>query len=182
MTFEDKQEGFDQPSFLLNPRLWRDILLNACPGDGYEPVRDDRGRTYWLKTDRSKGRTSLCICRRGGALGHAEVKWIGPDEAILEDLIVATPYRGWGLGTILLHCVIDLAQRQGFQCLTGRVIRKDAERNPRLLEWYQQRGFRAELVKVAPPDPRPMSRVGRRSASETVATISLNLGADASLN
>jgi len=38
-------------------------------------------------------------------------------------------------------------------------------------------GFRAEPVEAAPPNPRPMSRGGRWSASvcETVATISLDL-------
>lgn len=182
MTFEDEQEGFSQPSFFLNPRLWREILLNACPDDGCEPIRDDRGQTYWLKTHRSEGHTNLCVCRRGGALGHAVAKWVGPDEAVLENLIVATPFQGRGLGTVLLHRVIKLARREGVQRLTGLVIRKDAERNPRLLGWYQRWGFMAEPVEAAPPNPRPMSRVGRwtTSAYETVATISLGLGTDVS--
>ncbi len=97
-------------------------LLNACPGDGYEPIRDNRDRTYWLKTDCLQERTSFCICQRGGALGHAVIRWAGPDEAVLENLIVATPYWGRGLGADLLRRVIKLAQREGVQRLTGWVI------------------------------------------------------------
>lgn len=179
VTFEDKHEGLFQPNLCPNLHLWREILLNASPNTNCEPFQDRHGWTYWLEIDHSEAGVTLIVHHRGGHIARAVVKWARPDEAILEDLLVAFSSRKRGLASRLLDHAITLTKQHGARCLTGRVIRKDAERNPSLLDWYRRRGFDVEPVQAVPPaEPlRSLSRAAQQSQPqfETVATIRLNL-------
>ena len=178
-TVEDEQEGFYQLALWLNPHLWREILLNTPPNAGCEAFQDKRRRMYWLEVDPSEAGVMLIVRRHGGKVARSVVKWAGPDEAVLEDLFVASRCRKQGVANYLLDRSIALAGQHGAKYLTGRVIRKDAERSPLLLEWYRRRGFEVQPVQAAPSgEPtRPQSIAAQRSQShfETVATIRLDL-------
>ena len=50
-------------------------------------------------------------------------------------------YRYQGLGSALLSCLIQYAHENDIQFLHGEVFRPDLENNPKLLQWYQKRGF-----------------------------------------
>jgi hypothetical protein len=50
-------------------------------------------------------------------------------------------YRGRGLGTVLLKCLVEHARSQGAQELWGEVFQQDIENDPKLLNWYQTFGF-----------------------------------------
>ena len=179
ITFEDEQAGLYQLNLWQSPHLWREILLDAQPNACCEAFQDDRGRRYWLEIDPSEAGVTLTIHRYGGKVARSVVTWAGPDEAVLEDLLVASPHRQRGLATRLLDRAVVSVRQYGARYLTGRVIRKDAERNPDLLDWYQRRGFAVQPVQAAPSSEpkRPMSIAAQRSQPhfETVATLRLDL-------
>lgn len=50
-------------------------------------------------------------------------------------------YRGKGLGSVLLSCLIEHARVTGVRYLYGKVMRQDLENIPKLLQWYQKHGF-----------------------------------------
>ena len=106
-TFEDEQQGFYQLTLWLNPHLWREILLNAAPNDRCEAFQDKRRRTYWLEVDPSEAGVTLIVRRHGGKVARSGVAWAGPDEAVLEDLLVALSHRRRGLATRLLDQLLS---------------------------------------------------------------------------
>jgi len=52
-----------------------------------------------------------------------------------------TSYRGKGLGSVLLSCLIEHARVTGVRYLYGKVMCQDLENMPKLLQWYQKHGF-----------------------------------------
>jgi hypothetical protein len=60
-------------------------------------------------------------------------------------------YRGRGLGSVLLRCVIAYTRERGFQSVQGQVFRADLENTPYLLQWYRQHGF--QVLAVTERDP-----------------------------
>ncbi len=176
---EDEQEGLYQPSLWPNPHLWREILLNARPNARCEPFRAGISRRYWLEVNHSEAGVTMTVHYRGGRVAQAVIAWAGPDEAVLEDILVASSCRKRGLATHLLDRAVILVGQHGARRLTGRVIRKDAELIPALLDWYKRRGFEIEAVQDASSagPSLPLSRVAQRSQPqwETVATICLKL-------
>lgn len=179
MSFEDDHEGLYQPRLWSNLHLWREILLNARPNVSCELFQGRRRQTYWLEVNHSQTGVTLIVYRRGGPVARAVVKWDGHDEAVLDDLLVISSCRNRWLATCLLNRTITLSRQHGAKRLTGRVIHKDAERNPALLDWYQRRSFKVEPVLAVPlgEPKRPLSKVAQRAQLdfETVAKISLDL-------
>lgn len=55
-------------------------------------------------------------------------------------------YRGQGLGSALIHHVIQYARKEQFQSLQGELFRADLQNNAKLLQWYQKHGF--EIIPV----------------------------------
>ena len=50
-------------------------------------------------------------------------------------------FRGVGLGSALLMRILQVAKREGFETVTGRIFPKDLKERPRLPHWYAQFGF-----------------------------------------
>ena len=178
-SFEDEHEGLYQPRLWSNLHLWREILFNACPNAKCELFKDGQGQTHWLKIDHSETGATLAVYYRGGKVARAVLEWSGPDEVILNDLFVASSCRNRGIATCILDRAISLARQHGAKCIAGRIIRKDAEQNLALLDWYRRRSFKIEPVSATPPigPVRPLSKVAQQSQLhfETVATIRLDL-------
>ena len=59
-------------------------------------------------------------------------------------------YRHQGLGSALINCLIQYARENGIYFLHGEVFRPDLENNPKLIRWYQKRGF--EIKQPSPYD------------------------------
>lgn len=81
----------------------------------------------------------------GGAAGYAQCRyrvsaWNGGMEAELEDVFVAAPARGRGLGRRLVEMAIERAAARG----CGVVVLTTNERNTAALDLYTRLGFSAE--------------------------------------
>lgn len=50
-------------------------------------------------------------------------------------------FRNLGLGTAMLHFVVEQAQKMKVKGISGFVTQEDAQKTPYLLNWYQKNGF-----------------------------------------
>lgn len=55
-----------------------------------------------------------------------------------------TNYQKRGLGTILLKEIINFAKSRKTKKLHGSLTEKDLSKNPNLIEWFKQHGFKIE--------------------------------------
>ena len=58
--------------------------------------------------------------------------------------------RNKGLGSTLIKLLVEEARRRGCKRITGRVGDNDLQSTPRLLDWYEQRGFQMIQRSGAP--------------------------------
>lgn len=110
-------------------------------------------------------RHSLRLYTGQTCIGEARCSWQPDGNMVLDDIAIAneanpalTPlerlqqwflnaefepvnYRQQGLGTALLHSVINHGRKLGASSLRGEVFQADVENNPGLLQWYQRHGF-----------------------------------------
>lgn len=68
------------------------------------------------------------------------------------------PNRGRGLGSALLDFIARQAKAGGFSRLEGEIFAKDFAANPKLPDWYRQRGF---TVNSLPPGTQRIADVVR---------------------
>jgi GNAT superfamily N-acetyltransferase len=51
-------------------------------------------------------------------------------------------YRSQGLGTALLKLAVDTGKKKNLKRICGSIMRKDIDRIPNLIEFYERRGFK----------------------------------------
>ena len=87
-----------------------------------------------------------------------ESRWVRIWRRLTGQLTPTYPNRGRGLGSTLLDFIATQAKARGFTLLKGDICTKDYEANPKLPEWYRQRGF---TITWHPPGTRRIASVAR---------------------
>ena len=136
-----------------------------------QQIFDHEGRSYDLSISQEGVLLLIQVCDRQILIGEAKCARESPDTLLLRDIAIAnevilppahpqaTPrprrsrprpinYRQKGIGSALLSFLINQARADGVKHLYGKVMQQDLENNPKLLQWYQNHGFR-------PQDPAP---------------------------
>jgi GNAT superfamily N-acetyltransferase len=106
----------------------------AESGFGENPV-------WWAHVAECDGR----VC--GFALYYIRFSTWKGQRMYLEDLYITDEMRGKGIGTLLLECLIDEAQRKGFSGIAWQAL----EWNKPALDFYEKHGakFDAEWVNCS---------------------------------
>lgn len=138
------------------------------------PIHDRNGTVYYLVVSESD--TGLCSILTGadGPAGRLNLDCTTPGKCIIANLELfanapkmptnglqrflryfnlwkpsTIDYRQRGLGTALIAFVEESARLHHAQSITGDVVRRDYEAWPKLLEWYEKRGY--EVIPVPNP-------------------------------
>jgi len=127
---------------------------------------DREGRSYTISISENDLLLSIRLYDLQTVVGEAKCVRESPETLFLKDVAIANnvrltlfnnraallrrlpryrpkriSYRGKGLGTVLLSCLIDHARVGGVRYLYGKVMRQDLENISKLLQWYQKHGF-----------------------------------------
>jgi len=104
---------------------------------------------------------SVELRRKGEWVGKLEADFRFPNLMMIEDIEIRNDfertdsfmasimqpkdkkcYRGQGLGTALLKLAIDAGKKKNLKRICGSIVRKDVDRTPDLIEFYERRGFK----------------------------------------
>ncbi|WP_324664290.1 GNAT family N-acetyltransferase [Dehalococcoides mccartyi] len=99
--------------------------------------------------------------RKGEWVGKLEADFNFPDLMVIEDIEIRNDfqstdsfmasimqpkekrcYRGQGLGTVLLKLAIGTGKKKNLKRICGSIVRKDVDRTPDLIEFYERHGFK----------------------------------------
>lgn len=130
-------------------------------------VTDNHGRRYQIKILENSDHFFIVEVRHQGEyVGIAKCALSLPDTMELSDIKIrddsdppeniidhmmksipsskrdAKSYRHIGLGTALLKLVVDHAREKQVKRVFGSIVKKDIDRTPDLIAWYEKRGFR----------------------------------------
>ncbi len=136
----------------------------------YPKISDREGHSYDISISESDPLLLFRLYDRQTLVGEAKFVRESTETVLLGDIAIAnevilTPsnywvaqfrkisgykpepinYRGKGLGSALIKFLIHHAHTLGIRHIYGKVAQQDLENNPKLLQWYQDHGFAAEL-------------------------------------
>ncbi|MEI6778685.1 MAG: GNAT family N-acetyltransferase [Chloroflexales bacterium] len=102
-------------------------------------------------------------------VGYARMGCFEEGVLDLADVHIEPPYRRRGMGSALLHYIIELARAHGLQHIRGFVVERDLNEIPNLLDWYARLGF---IVTPTTAEDRT-----KRHYENAVALLELQLSA-----
>ncbi|MBD2743806.1 GNAT family N-acetyltransferase [Trichocoleus sp. Lan] len=144
---------------------------------------DNKGRKYELCLEMDDDKCIYVrLKHRGIKVGEANCVRYPPDKLLLADLniydeVIHIPQNFWdvflkivlnrskkknyrkrGLGSYLLQFVIKHASKKGIKLIFGKVVKRDSDNNPKLLEWYRKHGFEVDYT-TGNDDPDTVARI-----------------------
>ncbi len=144
----------------------RDLLQERFEQEPLAILTDKHGQQYEVIIDENDDKLLwLSLQVEGWEVGYLRCTFISPEDMFIEDFLIRdwTVLRGgWmtrllrkirnkkdryrnfqrlGLGSQFLDVLIAYANGIGVRHICGRIIQKDRDNNPKLIEFYQDHGF-----------------------------------------
>jgi len=116
------------------------------PKTGDRGLTDRQGRHYWIRRHPlGDGLEQIRLLFEGKQIGYANLLLDEKGGCLIGDLWIEPEHRYRGLGRMLLQEAIALAKELGACRVHGRVVQRDLDAAPQLLDWYARQGFLVEL-------------------------------------